>query len=642
VSGGRHAQPVTEHNIAPSAVASSLLLALATLALAGSAPAAADGGFRIRTLLETSGTIEGFAHDGSRIVWANTSEPCRRLVRLRDLRSGRTWSLTGRKGHTCRQRGSLGGFQHSMALAGRRALWAYVSVSNSAYHMSLYTGAAGSAIERSVGSVTISGGLREDGSFRPVPMASTGQLLAFADISNTEERSPTGVYTVGRKTIRFVDSYSTFSVAASESRIALGRHVGEGCACIGDATWSPDGTRAAFTSGARGGSSFGREVQIVDIVGGPPRTLDLGSTGFSLSGWSPDGTSLLLEREGRLYVASAAGGTPRLVGRGTSGRWSPGGRDVAYSVYEDGREYVFVSPAAGGARRKVGLGSSPRWSPDGRALLVGRDEGVYVIPLDGSPPTRITESGIYPYEWAPDGTVVAFRANDGLYVVHPDGSGRRRISASSGYRLGWSSDSAWLAMEDGTEGIAIVARDGSGGRRLTAGYAPRWSPEGTRILFVSNGELAVIGVDGSGGRALTDTRPAQARHLIELRRADGSRISSFEVEATPSALAIDGSRIALLYREGRNRALEVRTVGGRLLRRQAVSARTNRAYLGLSGRWLVFHGNGAIRLLDWRSGRVNVLARVREPMGLSVEGPRVAWAEQRRPRSRIRAATLPR
>jgi Tol biopolymer transport system component len=629
--------------IAAVRAAAGVICVIAALGPLGSAAADSAPKLRVRTLLETRGLIEGFAQDGNRILWADSSKASDKYVRLRDLRTGKTWALTARTGGTCSQRPELGGMQHVMALAGKRALWAYLTVSNSAYHFTVYGAAPGDRRERRLDSIHILGGLAREGPFRPVPMAGSGSILAFADISNAEENNPVGVYRVARRTTLMDDTHYTDALAASSSRIALGRKLPGGCVCNAAPTWSRDGTQVAFISGASGDELFTRELHVVDTAGGRARTLKAG-IGVTDVQWSPTGASILFGRNFALYVLAAPDGRPRFLARGASGRWSPDGSEIAYWAYDRGEHYLFVIPAEG-KPRKIAPGSYPQWAPDGRSLLARRDDGLYVVPLDGSAARRITPKEPWSYAWAPDASQIAFADDDGTHVVRPDGSGERQISARASVE--WSPDSRWLAGVNTDGSLVLFAADGGIERRLPAvGRMPAWSRDGSTIVFVSSepgddGEVAVIGLDGSGKRILTSTTPMPRRSLVELRRPNGTKISSFVVTAEPSAIALDGARVALLGTKGKHRSLQVWSSGGHLLRRLSVPQSTSPDYVGLAGRWVVFYSRGGIRLLDWRSGRVSLLELVRYPVGISVEGNRVAWAEQSRKGSRIRAAMLP-
>ncbi len=79
------------------------------------------------------------------------------------------------------------------------------------------------------------------------------------------------------------------------------------------------------------------------------------------------------------------------------------------------------------------------------------------------------------------------------------------------------------------------------------------------------------------------------------------------------------------------------------LRRTAGVPRSTAGELDAAGRWVVYHTGKTIRGLDLNSGRTRILTMAKTwPIGLSLEGRRLAWAEQLTKQSRIRALTLPR
>jgi TolB protein len=113
-------------------------------------------------------------------------------------------------------------------------------------------------------------------------------------------------------------------------------------------SWSSDGREIAFVSG-RGGDI---DLWVVDANGGEPRLLAENAGGKAQ--WSPDGSSIVFNRNGEVWGMSAAGGEEERISRGPSGqvRWSPdgellyraGSREQSDRLWvlspSDGQEYV--------------------------------------------------------------------------------------------------------------------------------------------------------------------------------------------------------------------------------------------------------------------------------------------------------------
>ena len=164
----------------------------------------------------------------------------------------------------CQVSESAGGLQPPMALAGTRALWAYMNVSLSHYNYSVFTAGPGNR-ERIVAEMSIEGGLEDDDGSRlaTVPLAGHGGLLVFADI-NTDEGSPSGVYRlVGDRVQHVAGTENAFAVAvAAGGSLSLGRSRADACATTlrrghrmrGESRSSRAATRAEARGGA--GSSW--------------------------------------------------------------------------------------------------------------------------------------------------------------------------------------------------------------------------------------------------------------------------------------------------------------------------------------------------------------------------------------------------
>jgi hypothetical protein len=86
--------------------------------------------------------------------------------------------------------------------------------------------------------------------------------------------------------------------------------------------------------------------------------------------------------------------------------------------------------------------------------------------------------------------------------------------------------------------------------------------------------------------------------------------------------------------------IELRTLSGEIMQTFAVDPRVSE--ISMSGRWIVFCAGKSIQALNTSSGSTNTIAKAAGTVvGLSIEGHRVAWAEQLNGPDVIRAFTLP-
>jgi Tol biopolymer transport system component len=144
-----------------------------------------------------------------------------------------------------------------------------------------------------------------------------------------------------------------------------------------------------------------------------------------------------------------------------------------------------------------------------------------------------------------DGTLLFYsnrQGSDGdtnyeLYTIAPDGSGLHQLTVTSGFDNmlpRWSPDGSKIAFMSNREGnseIYVMNADGSGLQRITNDPGddeyPAWSPDGAKIAFNSNrdGTMAIYTVDASDGGNLQLLTPDDAADYWPAWSPDGTRIA---------------------------------------------------------------------------------------------------------------------
>ena len=191
--------------------------------------------------------------------------------------------------------------------------------------------------------------------------------------------------------------------------------------------------------------------------------------------------------------ADGSGQPSRLTtGEGLAPAWSPDGQQIAYSSSRDGNHEIWVENVDGsGTPRQIThtentqdgviINTTPSWSVDGKIAYVSNKDNlrthqrdIYVANADGTgKPTLLTNTPTannWAPEWSPDGKRLAF-----WRVQYPETCGPcdREVYVMD------------AVDSDG---------DGNGENQINltndpaVDYQPDWSPDGTRISFISNRE----------------------------------------------------------------------------------------------------------------------------------------------------------
>jgi imidazolonepropionase-like amidohydrolase/Tol biopolymer transport system component len=222
--------------------------------------------------------------------------------------------------------------------------------------------------------------------------------------------------------------------------------------------------------------------------------------------WTPDGKSIVLWGEGKIWRVDVASG---------QGAQVPFTARVEQTVNEAVRfeQKVHTESFQVKALKNVAV------SPDGKRVAYGALGHIYLKDLAGGEPKRVTSAAGFEFapKWSADGQWIVYTTwTDADYgrvrVVRPDGSAGRDVVTKPGHYTepAFSADGRWIVFRDtgsdGTRGplyaansgVYVIPTDGSAAPRLVreGGTDPSFDASGKRI-FVNDfrqGKAVLISV----------------------------------------------------------------------------------------------------------------------------------------------------
>jgi dipeptidyl aminopeptidase/acylaminoacyl peptidase len=199
-------------------------------------------------------------------------------------------------------------------------------------------------------------------------------------------------------------------------------------------SWSPDGSRIAFSDGRYGN----QDIYTVAVPSGEVLRLTGDPRYEDFPSWTPDGRTIVFDRLDEHWVrhdvlaVPADGSTPpRLIvtepelfdyGGGRTFGFAPGspdGKQVLFKSQRSGWPNYWTVPLGGGDPRPVAPESAEQtegaWSPDGKwiAYVSNRNgtKGLYVVAASGGSPRAVVapaDGVVSRIAWSPDGTRLSY------------------------------------------------------------------------------------------------------------------------------------------------------------------------------------------------------------------------------------------
>jgi len=196
--------------------------------------------------------------------------------------------------------------------------------------------------------------------------------------------------------------------------------------------WSPDSRSLAFVLTT--GYHYGGVQSQLWLSTVASRPLYSGEV-IGQPSWSPDGSRIAFSgwasRKG--YIIDADGSNlQEVLDSADQPVWSPDSQSLAYVVLDANRQSVglAVARADGSGQRRLTDGEVqwPAWSPDGTTIAFATSTRIDVIKPDGTGRRTVASAAGFPGPvWSPAGDTIAYGRPTGIGLVSPDGTNARVV-----------------------------------------------------------------------------------------------------------------------------------------------------------------------------------------------------------------------
>jgi len=217
---------------------------------------------------------------------------------------------------------------------------------------------------------------------------------------------------------------------------------------------------------------IGSNLEILDVQSGHRKVVYRVPDSLQAPNWTRDGKALIYNRNGRLYRFDLARNSPVAI-------------DTGFAV-DNNNDHVLSFDG-----KMIGISNHSK-EDDNKSI-------VYVLPIEGGKPRRITASGpSYLHGWSPDGKFVIYTGQRNgefdIYKMSITGGDETRLTNTPGLDDGseYSPDGKYIyfnSTRTGTMQIWRMKPDGTNQQQITNDAYNNWfphvSPNGQWICFLS-------------------------------------------------------------------------------------------------------------------------------------------------------------